>query len=271
MLLRKLKQAFSRLRTHHIPFLVIGLIALLLSVGLVVTLLQKEAPATSGNIYLAKAETAVQKGSEARFDVRITPGTRIDTVTATARYDTSKLTFKSAAYSNSPFTSQIPATAQSGMVTVQAAKLGGQTVEDDAFVATLVFTALMSGDARLELTDGNAARAGSPTNPTVNHKTIDRSSAPNASGVGSATQSGTTNDSAGHSDNGFIGIVTKPLTALLAATGITPRAAETGALWLSGLLLCLLVTAALIIVRIVRRKKSNKEIRDHDYDHTTIS
>lgn len=244
---------------HHIPLIVVALAAVVLSVGLVLTLMQQKAPASSGNIYLAQASVAAEKDAEVRFDVRITPGAHIDTVTATAKYDPSKLTFTSASYTDSPFGSQIPAVNQDGRVTVQAAKLGGQTVESDAFVATLVFTALTAGTQTVELTDGNAARAGTATNPTVSGKTVTR---PASQSTGSASgQSGTDGQEAADDtqDDSIIGAASQPVAALLSAVGVSPQTAQRAAPWVGGLLLCIIVVAVVVTMRTVRRKKGNKQ------------
>ncbi len=246
------------LAPHHIPLFVILLAAVCLSIGLVLTLMQKDAPASSGNIYLSKASVAAQKDQEARFDVRITPGAHIDTVTATAKYDKSKLAFKSAVYTDSPFTSQIPATDQDGQVTVQTAKLGGQTVDSDAFVATLVFTSLTAGTQTLELTDGNAAKAGTATNPTISGKTIARSTSQSTSGASqSSANAGEAADEP--KDTSIIDAASQPIVAVLKAVGVAPQTAQRAAPWVGGLFLCALLVAVVIGIRILRSKKGNKK------------
>ncbi len=252
-----------RFAPHHIPLFVIGLAAVLLSVGLVLTLMQKQAPASSGNIYLTQASVAADKDKEVRFDVRIAPGAHIDTVTATATYDTAKLAFKSAVYTDSPFSSQIPAVDQDSRVTVQAAKLGGQTVDNDAFVATLVFTALASGTQAIELTDGNAAKAGVATNPTVSGKTVVR---PATQPAGSASQAAAEGDAADSkdSDNSIIAAASQPVVSLLTAVGVPPQTAERIAPWIGGLLLCAILVAGFIAIRTIRsRKYNNKQETPH--------
>lgn len=122
---------------------------------------------TQGNLYLAANELSLTAGKAATATIRIEPGTPIDTVTATLRFDQAKLAYSSVAYTDSPFTTQVPATSTDSSVTVQAAKFGGPTVSSDAVIATVTFMAKQSGVTTLGLS-GNAARAGVATNPLVN-------------------------------------------------------------------------------------------------------
>ena len=151
---------------RHLPYLIIAVIALALLAGLVLSLLQKDAQTTSGNLYLTPKNTSASKGSDVSYTVRLSPDSPVDTVTATLSYDASKLAYKSVSYTNSPFSVQIPAITKSGSVTVQAAQFNGK-ITTDSFVASVIFTALDNGSPEVKLA-GNAAYAGVATNPAIN-------------------------------------------------------------------------------------------------------
>jgi hypothetical protein len=126
----------------------------------------RSASSTEGSrVYLNDASQRVNSGDEVAVAVRITSREPIDTVTATLQYDPEILAYKTANYDTSRFDSSIPAIASKDTVMVQAAKLGGATIRDDAPVATVVFTAKRSGNVTITLSDGNAAKAGIATNP----------------------------------------------------------------------------------------------------------
>lgn len=151
---------------RHLPYIIIAVIALALLVGLVFSLLQKDSQTNSGDLYITPKNASASKNSDVTYVVRLSPDTPVDTVTATLSYDASKLSYKSVSYTNSPFGAQIPAIKKTGSVTIQSAKFDGD-VTRDAFVASVVFTALDGGPADVKLS-GNAAQAGVATNPTIN-------------------------------------------------------------------------------------------------------
>lgn len=246
-------------KPRHIPFILLGVIALILSVGLVLTLLQTEAPASSGNIYLENASVSAKKDEPVKFVIRIDPGANVDTVTATAEYDTDKLKYSKTEYTDSPFSSQIPASDDDGKVTVQAAKLGGETVNKDAFVATVIFTAQESGSQQVTLVDGNAAHAGIATNPSVMGKTIERSTS--STGGSSSTD----NDTEAASDDTSTPLeaatdtLSSPVASLLESIGVSPDTAKRASTWVVGLLICGIIAAVVAIIIIARKKKQQKK------------
>lgn len=126
--------------------------------------------APTGRVYLENPSQSVAKGDEVKVSVRIDTKVPVDAATGTVRYDTDLLEYKSAEYDTSGFGFSIPAIHQGDTVQVQAAKLGGATVEGDAPIVTITFTAREDGKARFTLVDGNAAKAGEYTDPELTPK-----------------------------------------------------------------------------------------------------
>lgn len=248
-------------KRQHIPYITIGLAALILSVGLVLTFLQTDAPASTGNAYLEKPTISAKKDETVKYAVRITPGTHIDTVTATVKYDKQRLSFQKAEYTNSPFSSQIPATTADNTITVQSAKLGGETISTDALIAVLVFKAEQSGSQTVTLVDANAARAGIATNPTVMGKIIDRPSATSGASAQGSASADTVSDSNASPLAKVVSPVTEPIASLLQAAGVSPGTAKRAAIWVVGLLFCAILAAIVVVGRIIYKKKhtANKQ------------
>lgn len=245
-------------KRHHIPFLVLGVIALAFSIGLVLTLLQHNAPAISGNIYLQQPTISANKNEPVAFTVRITPGAQIDTVTATAKYDTARLRYEKTEYTDSPFSSQIPATKTTDTVTVQSAKLGGDTVSTDAYIATLRFTALQSGAQTLSLVDGNAAHAGQATYPAVMGKVIERDVAAQNSATHNSASSQSAAQNTPHPQT-VVGAIASPVTSLLKMVGVSKDTAQRTSPWIVGILLCVIIA---VVVMFIRKKKQPKVVSD---------
>lgn len=234
------KLSLTKPRPRHIPFIILGVSLVVLSVGFVVTLLSKHAYSATGNLYLTSS-SSVQQGGDMQVVVRITPGTKIDTVTASVSYDTEALKYAKADYADSPFSTQIPAVVKDGTVTVQSAKLGGQTVSDDARIATLHFTAQKTNPSTPKLIYGNAAHAGIATNPTIDSKEAD----PAANPLAAPTTDGT-NGNQPNSSSAASGVLA-PLTALLKKAGVATQTAAKAAPWLAGILLTLLLAGVLLL------------------------
>jgi hypothetical protein len=244
-------------KPRHIPFILLAIIALILSVGLVLTLLQTKAPASSGNIYLENASVSADKGDTVKFAVRIAPGAKIDTVTATAEYDEDRLEYAKTEYTDSPFGSQIPATESGDKITIQSAKLGGETVNSDAYVATIIFTAQESGSQKLALVDGNAAHAGVATNPSVMGKTIERS----ASLAPGSTAVDTANDASADSTAPLEAVtdtLASPISSILESTGMAPDTAKRASLWIVGMLVCGIIAAVIAIIIVHKKRQAAK-------------
>ena len=242
-------------KPHHIPFIVIALAMLVLSVGLVLTLLQKRAPATTGDIYLEKTKVAAKEGEEVRFVAMINPGAPIDTVTTTARFDEANLKYQKTEYTQSPFASQIPATMAGNQITVQSAKLGGNTVNASSLIATLVFTALKSGTHTIDLMYGNAARAGVATHPTIMGKVVEDPLLTNksqTSGKGALEESSP------------LTFAAAPLVGMLKSAGVSSDAAKRVAPWLFGLGVCIILAGITGTILYVRRKHKTTPARGVD-------
>lgn len=169
-----MKKTTFKPRRRHIALAVLIVVLVALLTGLVLSLNQKS-PTSSGNIYMTPKSAHVNKGSDVTYTIRVTPGTPIDTVTATLTYDAAKLSYKSASYNESPFSVQIPAIKKTGSVMIQSAQFNGK-VTNDSYIASLTFTALENGSPKVKLS-GNAAYQGVATNPAINGKSTQTSSA----------------------------------------------------------------------------------------------
>lgn len=121
---------------------------------------------SSGNIYLSPANPKVAKGEKLQLNLRISPGTPVDTVVASISFDSHQLKYDAVSYDGSAFTTQIPANVTDGKVSIQTAKFGGERVVGDSLVATVTFIALDTVTPKLTL-DGNAASIGIATYPTI--------------------------------------------------------------------------------------------------------
>lgn len=229
-----------------------AIVAVVVAVGL-----QQPLPAKTGDIYLTEKSATVKKDGDVSFTLRITPGTAIDTVTATLSYDKSLLQYVKATYTDSPFGSQIPAAARDDSVTIQAAKLGGQTVDSDAFIATISFKGLKDGTARPTLTAGNAARAGEATHPTLAGKIVEASDS--ASGSGASSTDGTGKSTTINNDNreGIAPMITRPVEHLLQAAGVDVVTARRMAPWIVGVILAALLAGIVLVVLWYRKHRTS--------------
>lgn len=145
-------------------------IALVLTGG---TAFLQSVSAASGSMYISPSSKSVDKGDSFTVNVRINPGSAVDTVHVEVNYETSKLQYLSSTYSGSPFSLQPSAPSSSGgTVTFDQAKLGG-SVTSDSFIASVKFKALTgSGSSSLTLSGSNAANGGSTTGPSTGSATI---------------------------------------------------------------------------------------------------
>lgn len=221
-------------KKQQIPLIIVVVAFLVTTIGLLVSVTQKTTPAGVGNLYLSERSLSAQEKQDVTYTVRITPGTTIDTVTATLTYDKDKLTFKSADYKNSPFSVQIPALKHDGSVTIQAAQFNGAITGDSLF-ARVTFTATRSGNHEVKLSAGNAAHAGTATNPALNGVTqyaeeTRSSTAPAANPVIRSSQ------------------------YILQTAGASPEAALRGAPWLIGVIISLLAAIPVTLVYLKQRK-----------------
>lgn len=226
---------------HRIALIIATAAILIGSVLTGVLLLQKPAPASSGNIYAAKPTQQIKTGNEVLMTLRINPGAEIDTVTASITYDKSALSYDKATYTDSPFSSQIPVTTKDNTITVQSAKLGGQTVASDSLIATLRFVASKDNPATPVLIYGNAARAGIATNPTVMGETADESKNPLAAPIASSASGAETS-----TEGKATSPVLEPIVGALKAIGIPESVARGVAPWFALASILAIVSAAAI-------------------------
>jgi hypothetical protein len=120
-------------------------------------------------LYLTSSTTTVKKGSVVAVNVRIDPGTDIDTVTAAVTYNASQLSVKDVSYGGSPFATQLqePDDVKPGSYGFTSVKLGGTPIATDSFVATVSFSVQASGGTVAIGLTGNAARSGTMTSPAA--------------------------------------------------------------------------------------------------------
>jgi hypothetical protein len=245
-------------KPHHIPLIVMGFAVVVLSIGLVMTLLQRQAYVASGNMYIAALTQSIAKSEEVRVAVRISPGTRVDTVTASVTYDTDSLTYIKAVYTDSPFTTQIPAKTSGNTVTVQSAKLGGGVVEADALIATLLFTSKKDGASLPMLVYGNAAYAGTATSPTIAGKKADESKNP----LTTAQQTATTALGTAAQQDSSTPALFVPFKNLLQSLGTDASTARNAAPWLAGILLSIVLTGAGIAAWFLYKRYKKKIVQE---------
>lgn len=227
---------------------------ILLSLGAIVAaggivavlLLQHQKAESVADIYLQPATKSVTKGSEVQFAVRITTDQPVDTITASVQFDTAALTYKKARYTDSPFSSQIPAIVGDNTVTVQAAKLGGENVKGDAFVAELTFTAKKDTTVNPTVSAGNAALAGVATNPTLQGKVVENASALPAQQSGIDTKD----------ESAFASL--SPTNHLLQTMGADSAVATKIGPIVDGVVLLLLIGSIVFFVIRNRKRKQSK-------------
>ncbi len=149
-------------------WIIIGSIAVVIAGAIAATYLlwRRTEPAT-GRLYLAQPTQRVTKGEEVPVAVRIDSYQPIDTVTATIHYDPEILQYKESTYDKARFDSSLPTITSQDTVMIQAAILGGKTMQEDAPVATLIFTARTDGNPSLSLSGGDAVLAGVATHPQL--------------------------------------------------------------------------------------------------------
>ncbi len=243
---RSKKSSLSLISKQRIPIIVIAAATVVTLIGFILAVLLQPSQAGSGDIYLKEKTKSADANQDIIYEVRVRPDTPIDTVTATLSYDTSALTYKSAVYTDSPFTTQIPAIAQDGLVTLQAAQFNGK-VRDDSLFARVTFTASRADKHTVKLSAGNAALAGVATYPSLNGTTQDVKKLRQADCQGSSCTTDTTNNSGSGvvpTDNPVLGAS----QSLLQSSGLSAPAAQRSAPWFIGLIVCLIVAIPVIIV-----------------------
>lgn len=168
--MKRIRRSFTTSKRSRVVLLLAGLGLLVAAAVTAYFALWQPAQPTTGRLYIVEPRQTATRGGLVEIAIRIDSSVPIDTVMAKLRYDPATLRYKEVKYDTSQFGSSIPATHQSDMVLLQVAKLGGNTVQGDVPVATVVFTALADGTTTVTLTDGNAAKAGQATNPKLEPK-----------------------------------------------------------------------------------------------------
>lgn len=245
-------------KPHHIPLIVMGLLVIVFSVGLVLTLLQQRAYVASGNMYSSLLSSTASVGANVRVAVRIAPGSRVDTVTATVEYDTAALSYEKVEYAGSPFSTQIPAKIGNGTVTIQSAKLGGNTIDADSLIGTIVFMSKQNGTAQPKLVYGNAAYAGVATHPTVAGKQADETK--NPFGTVQQAVSSSAPGTQQELDKG-VPVILSPFKTFLQSVGTNSETAKNAAPWLAGIVLSILLTSAGVATWFLHKRYRKKTVQ----------
>jgi len=143
-------------------------------------LLIQHTVATPGNFSLGLSSSSVQNGNNMTVNVRVNPGTAIDTIDASLTYDQSKLQFVSVNSAGSAFPLELTNSGGDGSVSM-IRFITGDTVSGDSFVAQVTFKALAgSGSTGLSVS-GTGVLAGAATTPDNGTATVNLTtpSAPN--------------------------------------------------------------------------------------------
>ena len=251
MIHQKAKDIVKRHRT----LIIVGLVAAALigSIATSIALFQKPVPASSGNIYTDTPSAQIKSGEKLSLAVRISPGAEVDTVTASVTYDKGALAYSKATYTDSPFSSQIPAATKDNTVTVQSAKLGGQTVKSDSLIAVLEFTASKDSPSLPMLVYGNAARAGIATNPTVMGRAADESKNPFAAPTSGTAVTGESDATSAESP------AFEPIVGALKSIGVSDDAARMIAPWIVVAVVTMLIAVSVVGGFIYYRRRHPKQ------------
>jgi hypothetical protein len=113
--------------------------------------------AATGTIYLTPSSQSIQNGSSFTLNLRVNPGTAIDTVSANVGFDAAKLSLTAISCSGSPFT---PVQCASGNPAQIASAILGSSTSADSFVASLTFKALVGSGTSSVTVSGDTAYAG---------------------------------------------------------------------------------------------------------------
>jgi len=183
---------------------------LLLVIAVSSVLTVRNVSAATGQIYVSPSTSSVQSGANFAVNVRINPGTAVNSVTLTLGWDNSKVKYLSVDTSQSAFglTLAQSVTANS-FSTDRGTNLGSSAVSSDALIVTLNFQALVgSGSSALSLSSVNAYFDGTPSDPTPVNGTVNFTTPPSPAptpppssggGGGSGGSSGGTKPSGGTS------------------------------------------------------------------------
>lgn len=125
--------------------------------------------ASSAQFYLTPSTVSVATGQTFTVDLRINPGTTIDTVDATLQYDPAVLQYDSTNVTNSAFPTEIISNGGGGVVKLTRTALSPLTVSSDSLIASFTFTALKATtSSTLQLTGNVAYQGNSVTAVTTN-------------------------------------------------------------------------------------------------------
>ena len=186
-----------------------ALVAITVAIG--GSLLINTAHASTGTIYLSPSSQSIQNGSSFTLNLRVNPGTAIDTVSASVGFDASKLSLTGVSCSGSPFT---PVQCTSANPVTIASAILGSTVSTDSFVASLTFKALTGSGSSGITVSGDTAYAGNAIGAGTAGTTVSFTTPACPSGYTGTYPNCTAPSSGGGSTSGggTTGTTTKPKT-----------------------------------------------------------
>jgi len=200
--------------------------------------------AAGGLLYLSPSSSSVQVGSNLTLQLRINPGTTINSVEATISYDPSALSFISS--TPSFFATCVQNSGGGGNINLSCASLANST-SSDTLVSTLQFQALAgSGSSAVTLTSGNAAY-GTYTNPGLQSASVSFTSPAPPASSGGGSSSGGSSGTTSHVSHTSSPSSTQPVAS--SAPSTTPAPAPSTKVSLAAHVATALYTAVAISVK----------------------
>lgn len=132
------------------------------------------AQAATGKLYLTPASPNVNYGKNVTLNLRLTPGTAVNGVTASVTFDTAKLKYVSINTSSSAFPIQLSQKVSGGTITLDRGILNSTGTNKDGLVASITFQSRVYSGTTTVGVNGNATKADGSgyTNPSVAGATV---------------------------------------------------------------------------------------------------
>jgi len=132
------------------------------------------AQAATGKLYLTPASPNVNYGKNVTLNLRLTPGTAVNGVTASVTFDTAKLKYVSINTSSSAFPIQLSQSVNGGTITLDRGILNSTGTNKDGLVASITFQSRVYNGTTTVGVSGNATKADGSgyTNPSVAGATV---------------------------------------------------------------------------------------------------
>jgi hypothetical protein len=179
--------------------------------------------ADSGQIYLSPSSTTVTDGQTFTLNLMISPGTSVNAVQATVSYSTSLLQYNSD--SLGAFSTCTQNSGGGGNVSLSCAMLGSST-SSTSEIASISFTSLSGSGSTSLGVSGEAANAGSYTNPSTAGATVSFYT-PAPSGSSGSSGSGSSNSGSSSSSKSTSKTTTSKATSTGSSTASTTTTTAT--------------------------------------------